>query len=250
MPGTYAAKLAAEGFVFDYAHYGHSDGLPRQFESPGEKLADLQAALSYLEQLPYVGQTGMLGICTSAGNAAYLAARDPRLKAMATSAAFLADSALFPTLFGEDGLAERRTQAAAAREKFAQTGQATTIPAYSETDPGAVNYRAVEGAYDYYLNPERGNVPEYVNGFDVGAWDAWLGFDPIGEAPAITVPTMVVHSDGCAFPDLARRLHDEAQGEKEPVWADGTHFDYYDSPTQIDNAVANISRFLHTHLDD
>jgi hypothetical protein len=27
-------------------------------------------------------------------------------------------------------------------------------------------------------------------------------------------------------------------GHKELVWADGNHFDYYDSPGQIDNAVA------------
>lgn len=251
MPGTYAARLAAKGFVvlaFDYSHYGMSEGLPRQFESPEDKLLDLQAAVTYLESLTYVAGVGMVGICTSAGNAAYLAARDPRLKAVATVAAFLADSTLFGRLFGEDGLARRRDDAAEARWKLAETGEPTTIPAYSETEPNAVNYRPQAGAYDYYLNPARGNVPEYVNAFDVSAWDTWLSFDPISEAPAITIPTMVVHADGCAFPDLARRLHDEVQGEKELVWADGTHFDYYDSPAQVDTAVADVTRFFRTHL--
>ena len=37
-------------------------------------------------------------------------------------------------------------------------------------------------------------------------------------------------------------------GEKELVWADGTHCDYYDSQARIDNAVANVTRFFRTHL--
>jgi hypothetical protein len=42
---------------------------------------------------------------------------------------------------------------------------------------------------------------------------------------AITAPTMIVHSDGCAFPDEANKVYSELRGEKELVWADGTHFD-------------------------
>jgi len=251
MPGTYAAKLAEAGFVvlaFDYSHYGSSEGLPRQFESPEEKLLDLQAAVTYLESLLHVTGVGMVGVCTSAGNAAYLAARDPRLKAVATVAAFVADSAVYARTYGEDGLARRRADAAEARRKLARTGEPTTVPAYSETDQHAVNYRPQAGAYDYYLNPSRGGVPEYVNAFDVSSWDSWLSFDPISEAKAITIPAMVVHSDGCAFPELARKLYDEMQGEKELVWAEGNHWDFYDSPAQIDTAVTNVARFFTTHL--
>jgi len=75
-----------------------------------------------------------------------------------------------------------------------------------------------------------------------------LEFGPVSKAAAITTPTIVVHSDGCAFPDEAKKLYSELQGEKELVWADGTHYDYYDSQAQIENAVANVTRFFHTHL--
>jgi hypothetical protein len=34
------------------------------------------------------------------------------------------------------------------------------------------------------------------------------------------------------------------------VWANGNHFDYYDSHAEIDNAVANVTRFFRTHLSD
>jgi fermentation-respiration switch protein FrsA (DUF1100 family) len=91
-------------------------------------------------------------------------------------------------------------------------------------------------------------VPEYTNEFDVRSWDTWVTLDALGQAPKITTPTMVVHSDGSAFPDQAKRLYDSVRGEKELVWVDGNHFDYYDSPEQMDNAVANVTRFFRTHV--
>jgi fermentation-respiration switch protein FrsA (DUF1100 family) len=94
----------------------------------------------------------------------------------------------------------------------------------------------------------RGNVPEYRNEAALMGLAEFLQFDPVNQASAITTPTMVVHADGCAFPDEAKELYAQLQGEKELVWADGTHFDYYDAPAQIDNAVANVTRFFRTYL--
>ena len=252
MPDTYAAKFAEQGFValaFDYSHYGQSAGEPRQLESPAEKLSDLQAAVSYLTGLPYVQAVGMVGICTSAGNAAYLAAADPRVKALASVAGFLPGPDLYRSLYGEDGLAERKEAAAEARRTYEETGEVVLVPAYSEDDPAAINYRPAAGAYDYYLNKERGNVSEYQNQAALMGLAEFLDFAPVSQASAITTPTIVVHSDGCAFPDEAKKLYSELRGEKELVWADGTHFDYYDSPAQIDNAVANVTRFFRIHAD-
>lgn len=251
MPHAYARKFADRGFIalaFDYAHYGASGGQPRQFESPSEKLADLKAAVGYLGEQPFVQAVGMVGVCTSASNGVYLAAEDSRVKAFATIAGFVTDAQTYTRTYGEDGIARRLDEAAAAREKFDRTGQATTITVYSETDKHAVNYNPTPGAYDYYTNPARGNVATYRNEFDVTSWDTWVSLDALGRAAAITTPTMVVHSDGSAFPDQAKRLYETVRGEKELVWADGNHFDYYDSPAQMDNAVANVARFFRTHL--
>jgi len=250
MSGTYAQKFADQGFValaFDYAHYGESAGEPRQFESPAEKLSDLQAAVTFLSNLPYVDAVGMVGVCTSGGNAAYLGATEPRLGALATVAAFLPGPALFNLMYGEDALAQQKAEAATARRKYQATGEVDIIPAYSETDPTAVNY-GPEGSFDYYLNTSRGNVPEYKNESALMGLEQFLEFDPVSQASAITVPTMIVHSDESAFPDEARKLFEGIQGEKELVWGDGNHYDYYDSPPQIDNAVANVGRFFRTHL--
>jgi uncharacterized protein len=251
MPRTYAERFAAQGFValaFDYAHYGESAGEPRQLESPAEKLSDLLAAVAYLHELPFIRAVGMVGICTSAGNGVTLAASDSHLGAFATVAAFLPSPALNASMFGEERLAQRIEQSADARRRYDEAGEVELIPTYSETDPSAVNYRPTEGAYDYYLNKTRGNVPQYTNASAVMGLAEFLVFDPVSQASSITVPTMVVHSDGSAFPDEAKRLYEAVEGEKELVWGDGNHFDYYDSPAQVDFAVENVSRFFRLHL--
>lgn len=251
MSDAYAEKLAAQGFValaFDYSHYGASEGLPRQLESTEEKLADLQAALTFLLEQPYITAAGMVGVCTSASNGTYLAAADSRLKAFATVAGFVAKPEMYRSMLGEDGITRHLAEAKAAREKFAETGEGTLITTYSETDDTAVNYNPAPGAYDYYTNPDRGGVPEYTNAFDVSSWDSWISLDPLSQAPKINTPTIVVHSDGCAFPDNAKELYEAVQGTKELVWADGTHYDYYDSAAQMDNAVQNVTRFFRTHV--
>ena len=120
------------------------------------------------------------------------------------------------------------------------------IPAYSEVDESALNYRPV-GSYDYYLNEARGNVPEYRNEAALMGLEHFLEFDPVSKASAITAP-IVVHSDGCAFPEQVKKFYSELRVEKELIWADGTHYDYYDSQAQIANAVANVTRFFCTHL--
>ncbi|MET7846117.1 alpha/beta hydrolase [Streptomyces sp. NPDC005356] len=253
MAGTYAEKFAGQGFValsFDYAHYGESEGQPRQYESPAEKLDDLKAAVTYLARLPYVEAVGMVGVCTSASNAVYLGAQDPRVKGLATIAGFLVNEDVFVATYGEDGMATRREQAAAARKKYEESGEATTITVYSETDKDAANYIPVDGAFDYYDNESRGNVPQYTNEMDVSSWTNWLAFDALGQAPSVTTPTIVVHSDESALPENAKALYEAVQGEKELVWSDGNHYDYYDTPQQIDNAVANVTRFFRTHLTD
>ncbi|MFM9607156.1 hypothetical protein [Streptomyces niveiscabiei] len=113
---------------------------------------------------------------------------------------------------------------------------------YSETDPQAANYNPAPGAYGYYTDPARGNVPQYRNAFDVTSWDTWLTLDALRQAPEITAPPIVVHSDGSALPDHAKRLYDSVRGRRNSCGPTAP------TPAQMDNAVANVTRFFRTHL--
>ncbi|NAS13743.1 alpha/beta fold hydrolase [Flavobacteriaceae bacterium R33] len=249
MAGTYARKLAEQGFValaFDYRNYGESEGQPRQYEDPQLKLKDLQAATTYLLALPFVDHVGALGVCTSGGNVAYLAAEDDRIKAVATVAAWLPDENTLPLLYGsQENLDELRRKGQEAKKKFASTGETDIILAYHNEDQSASHV----GPMEYYMDNNRGGgVAEWKNELAVMSWEAWLDFDPMSKAKNITIPFMMVHSDGSALPDNAKSFYNDLQGEKELVWSDGYHFDYYDQPAQVNAAVEKVSTFFADKL--
>jgi hypothetical protein len=55
-------------------------------------------------------------------------------------------------------------------------------------------------------------------------------------------PAAVVVAHGSGW------LRSFERGEKELMGGDGNHYDYSDSPAQIDSAVAHVSLFFHSPL--
>jgi len=251
MAGTYAEKLAAKGFLalaFDYRNYGESEGQPRQFEDPALKLKDLESAVTCLLSLPYVQSVGALGVCTSGGNVAYLAADDKRIKAAVIVAAHLADASILAALYGSMGkdVDSLRKAGAEAKKHYQLTGENTMIPAYSTTDNTASH---VGSFLEYYNDKTRGGgVKEWKNQFSVIGWGTWLDFDPVSKAKNITIPFMMVHSDRCALPGNAKKFYNNLKGTKELVWDDADHTDHYDQPNVVDPVIDKASGFFLKYL--
>lgn len=251
MGSTYAAQLAAQGLValaFDYSHYGESAGEPRQLESPAQKLADLDAAVAYLGAQPFVRAVGALGVCTSGGNVAYLAADNPQVRAVATVAAWLAEPAVSnePLYEGAAGVAARQEAGRVAHDAYARTGENQLIQAYSNANHAASHF----GPMEYYMDQTRGGgVPQWLNAFAVQSWAGWLDFNPVQQAACIRTPFLVVHSDGCALPGQAHKFFEQlAAPDKELYWTTGNHFDFYDQPRQVTDAVGRVVPFFQRHL--
>lgn len=249
MGGRYARKMAENGIValaLDYSHYGESEGQPRQYENPDEKAKDLQAAVQFLNSLDYVGKVGALGICTSGGTVAYLAAEDKNVKAIATVAAWLPTQDALPLLYGsKENVDKLRANGRKALAKYENEKTVELIPAYHNEDQTASHVEPME----YYMDTSRGGgVKEWKNELAVMSWEPWLNFSPIERADSISIPTMVVHSDNSALPDNAKLFYEKLQGEKELVWLEGNHFDFYDQPKQVNEAVAHLSTFFNNTL--
>ncbi|WP_011579916.1 MULTISPECIES: alpha/beta hydrolase [Chelativorans] len=250
MGGIYAAEMASRGYLtlsIDYRHYGESGGGARQYEDPNSKADDLAAAVTYLASREDVRPDGigLLGVCTSGGTVLYAGARDKRVAAIASVASHLAEPSITPLLYGgPEGVEQRRAAGREARAEYERTGQNRMILAYHNTDQSASHV----GPMEYYMDTSRGGgIAEWTNAFAVMSWEPWLDFDPISEAERVTAPTLIVHSDGCALPDQARKAYDLLQGPKMLHWTDGLHFEFYDG-AKVSEATDAVARHFGNHL--
>jgi fermentation-respiration switch protein FrsA (DUF1100 family) len=250
MADRYADQLARRGFAalsFDFTGYGESAGEPRDFESPERKVRDIGAALDFLAGHPAVdeGQLGALGICAGAMYASACAAEDARVRSLALVAPWLHDRRICEENYGgPEGIKAKKAAAAEARRTYEKTGEVTYVPVVSGSDPDA----AMPFDIDFYLNPERGGIPQWPNRFAVMAWPGWLDLDAVAIAPRLTAPVLLVHSEKAAIPDGARRFYDGLAGPREFRWTEGDQFDFYDQSPQVglaaDAAAEHFARTL------
>jgi fermentation-respiration switch protein FrsA (DUF1100 family) len=203
MADRYAERLADRGCAalsFDFTGFGESEGEPRDCESPTGKVSDIRNAITYLDGHEAVasGRIGALGVCAAAMYLSAAAAEDPRLRSLALIAPWIHDAEICREVYGgEEGVTERLEAAAEARRLHEKTGEVTYVPVVSGTDPRA----AMPYEIDFYLNPDRGGIPQWPNRFAVMAWEGWLTFDGIALAPRVDRPVVIVHSEDAAIPE-------------------------------------------------
>lgn len=240
MPRTYAMRLAEQGvtaFTFDFTGFGQSGGAPRQLELPARKVADIAAAADFLSTMSFVkaGGVGHVGICASAQYALAAIARGARIRSFVSIAGWYHDAeSVAPFYGGADGVKVRLGRAREALERWAKSGDVTMVPAYRPGDERAGMFFEL----DYYANPRRGAVPEWKNEMAEMSWLFWLTFDGVRSANEVRVPTAIVHSDGCVFPDHAKAVHAAIDAPKQIEWSEGSQIDFYDQPAQVTRAVA------------
>jgi uncharacterized protein len=240
MPRTYALRLAEQGitaFTFDFTGFGQSGGAPRQLELPARKIADITAAADFLSTMSFVSgsSVGYVGICASAQYALAAIARGARIRSFASIAGWYHDATSVASFYGgAEGTAVRLGRARKALETWAKSGDAAMVPAYRPGDDRA----GIFFELDYYANPRRGAVPEWKNEMAEMSWLSWLTFDGVRSAGEVSVPTVMVHSDGCVFPEHAKAVHAALRGPKRLEWTEGTQIDFYDQEPYVTNAVA------------
>lgn len=252
MAGLYAQKLADRGYItfaFDFSGFGESEGAPRYYENPERKVKDIKNAVSYLQTVEGVNKDNLalLGVCASSGYDAIAATQDKRVKALVTVAAWLHDEEAVKLIYGgENGVQTRINEAKKAKQDFAANGTLTFIPSISKTDKSAAMY----GDYDYYLNANRGAIPQWSAAkFNVMSWEDWLTYNPMPVAKNLHIPVLMVHSDGAVLPDYAKRFfNDIPVKDKQLYWTEGSQFDFYDQPKQVTEAVREADKFFKSTL--
>ncbi len=239
MPAVYARQLAERGYAtltFDFAGFGESGGEPRQAEIPTRKIGDITAAAEFLATQSFVtpDAVGLLGICASAQYGLAALARGAKVSSFVSVAGWFHDTVSVSQFYGgEAGVEERLARADAALATYVQEQRTEMVPAYAVDDERAGMFFEL----DYYGNPERGAITAWRNEMATLTWSHWLTFDGMRAASAVDTPTLLVHGDGCVFPDNARAVHAQLRGEKQLVWHEGFQVDFYDRPDLVSLAT-------------
>jgi len=254
MAGLYAQKFAEAGFLalaFDFRNFGESGGEPRFYESPPLKAQDIMSAVDFVEGLPMVDRKAItaFGVCAGAMYTLMAAAEDNRISKVVTAASWLHDAEAVKLFYGgAEGVQQKIQAAQAAKTKYNSTGTVDYIPTISETDEAAAMY----GPYDYYLNSERGAIKEWSNDkFAVMSWEDWLTTDPTITAEKITVPILMIHSDGAVLPDYTKAYFKRiGSAEKKLHWMPTKldspfhQFSYYDQDAEVNEVIERASAWF------
>jgi uncharacterized protein len=253
MSGLYAEELAKQGFItlsIDPRYFGESEGQPRFWENPSAKIADFKNAITFLETVQGVDTNNIFltAVCASSGYMANVVSHDKRVKGFATIAAWLHDNEAVKLIYGgEEGVQTKIRQAQVAKKEFAENGVVKYIPSISTTD----NTAAMFGPFDYYLDANRGAVPQWsADKFAVMSWEDWLTFNPMTVAKSIQVPTLMIHSDGAVLGDYVKKFFNDIPHDNKVLhWTEGTQFDFYDQPKQVSESVAAINVFFKNNIN-
>ena len=253
--GTYAARLAAHGFVavvYDSSYQGASGGEPRLLEDPATRVEDARCAADFLTTLPYVDadRMGVFGICAGGGYAIAVAQTERRFKAVATvSAAPMGESSrafmghVVPAAQNL-GAMEMAAQQRTAEARGAEHAYAPFVPERFEDITEDTPDMLREG-YDYYRTP-RGAHPNSKGRFLLTSMDKMFAFSSFDQIPDfLTQPMLLIagsKADTKIFSDQAYAL---SNGPKELFVVDGaTHIAMYDVPEYVDQAVAKMATFF------
>jgi len=137
--------------TFDYASYGESEGSPRNDENVQGKPHRPQSWCFVLQTLPFVGEIGVLGACTTGGKCPLLAADDDRsLRCCGRSWMYEPHCRANP---GKEGNRPNDAKARYARERFAKTVNISPRRSSPNT-PDIEGFML--GAAEYFFDKTRG----------------------------------------------------------------------------------------------
>ncbi|WET76246.1 alpha/beta hydrolase [Amycolatopsis sp. QT-25] len=258
----YAERLTELGYVtlaFDASHQGASGGEPRHLEDPATRVEDFRCAIDYLVTLDYVDEDriGVVGVCGGGGYAANATMTDHRIKALGTVVAAnygrlmregdLSANAAVATL---EAIGKQRTAEARGAEPHITTYIPTSV---EEREKAGITDIDIVNAVEYYTTP-RGQSAGSPNKLRFSGLEAAVGFDAFHLAEVLlTQPLQVIIGDvpgGFGSYRDGFELFDRARSEKKDIFVvqGASHYDLYDQPKYVDQALAKLGTFFEENL--
>lgn len=243
----FAERFAERGyaaFLFDYRHFGDSDGTPRRLVSMRRQVEDYHAALAAVRDARGVDPRRVVlwGTSLSGGHAVQVAAESTRVAAVVAQVPMLDGRAVVRALPKSFVLG---SIAAGVRDRL----QSLVTDPYELPvvgDPGERAVITAPGAKAAYL----GLVPddsEWENATPARGLLGFLGYRPVAAAADVTAPTLLLAGTRDEVVPMApvERTAEELRDStlvKLPVG----HFDVYESA--FEESVDHQLAFLDAHL--
>jgi hypothetical protein len=251
----YAERFQAAGYsvlTFDSRNFGESEGEPRWHYDPNEIIEDYVNAVSYLLTRPDIDANGiaLVGVCMGGGYAISAAARDKRVKAVASVAGGFNIGGTFQQFLGVDGFAVFFRQINDLVQRQYETGQVQYIPTTARALSADVPIAAMpnEEAFSYYDRTSRSDAPNWSNQMAASSFGPYFIYNAIAHAPLVApAPLLIVHGTRDLFllPEYAQETYDAAIGPKELVWIEThNHIELYDQDPYVSEAAAHVLRWL------
>jgi fermentation-respiration switch protein FrsA (DUF1100 family) len=259
--GLYAAHMAEHGYValaFDASYQGDSGGEPRYLEEPAARVEDIRCAVDYLTTLEFVDdeRIGVLGICAGGGYAVNAAMTEHRIRAVGVVSPVNIGRARREGTGGVANTVRLLEEIGRQRTLEARTGQPDLRPwtpagAEEARSMGITDIDTLE-AIDYYRTP-RGEHPNSNNQLRFTSVATVLAFDAFHLVEELlTQPLQVIVGDRIGSFGSYRdgyELWRRARGEKSlQVVAGAGHYDLYDGPQYVDQAVKTLAAFYDGEL--
>jgi uncharacterized protein len=259
---NYASRLAARGITaltFDPAYQGESGGEPRDREDPYRRGEDISYAIDALSRVPGVDaeRIGVLGICAGGGYAVHTTRTDHRIKALGTVVATNMGSVWRSAAFAPAGPAQRLDELAAERTREVADGVVERVPWLPDTleeaeAAGLTDDLDTRQALVYYRTP-RGAHPRSTNRRLSRSDSLLIGYDAFALVEELlTQPVLVVVGGRRGSTPQWEDGHELFARVPNPVElfvVEGAgHYEMYDEPRHVDQAVDRLVEFYGTHL--
>jgi len=245
---AYAERFQAAGFnalVFDYRHFGDSDGEPRQLVNVKRQLADWTAAVDYASALDGTTDIAIWGSSFAGGHVLEIGARDPRV---AAAIAQVPHTSGIASCLAEGLPAIMRLGIAATRDLIAAARCADPYTVKTVGPPGALAAMTTPDAEPGY----RAMFPPGLDYRDDVAARIFLTlplYSPGRRANRVRCPLLVqvAERDAVTLPRPAIRAARRAPQGELIVYPGAGHFDVYTGET-FERVVADQIAFLERVL--
>jgi uncharacterized protein len=259
----YAERLSAAGYTvltFDPRGFGESDtapGRPRWHYDPNEIIQDYCNAVSHLVSRPDVDaeRIGIVGVCMGGGYAVSVAARDKRVKAVASVAGGFDIGGTFQRFLGVDGFARYYRAINDLVQREVETGEVQYVPTIARSLSADVPIAAMpnEEAYSYYARTSADHAPTWSWKLTAASFGPYFIYNAVAHAPLVApTPLLILHGTRDLFllPEYAQAAYDAAIGPKQLTWVEThNHIELYDQDPYVSRACEVLVDWLGRTLD-